>query len=57
MVERLPVVTPDKYQWELDFLNLKAELQRYDMIPYPKELGLPDPMNIKILSDEELMST
>eukprot|EP00557_Chaetoceros_sp_GSL56_P008606 CAMPEP_0176492762 /NCGR_PEP_ID=MMETSP0200_2-20121128/9185_1 /TAXON_ID=947934 /ORGANISM="Chaetoceros sp., Strain GSL56" /LENGTH=287 /DNA_ID=CAMNT_0017890373 /DNA_START=151 /DNA_END=1010 /DNA_ORIENTATION=- len=55
MVERLPVVTPDKHQWELDFLNLKAELQRYDMIAYPKELGLPDPMDIQILSEEELM--
>lgn len=55
MVERLPIVTPDKHQWELDYLNLKAELQRYDMIPYPKELGLPDPINIKILSEEELM--
>lgn len=56
IVERLPVVTPDRQQWELDFLNLKAELQKYDMIAYPKELGLPDPMDIEILSEEELMS-
>jgi hypothetical protein len=56
MVERLPVVTPDRHLWELDYLNLKAELQKYDMIAYPKELGLPDPMNIQVLSEEELMS-
>ncbi len=55
MIERLPVVTPDKPQWQLDYLNLKAELMRYDAIAYPKELGFPDPIDKKVLSDEELM--
>jgi hypothetical protein len=55
MVERLPVVTPDRPQWELDFLNLKAELGRYDGIAYPKELGFPDPIDDRVLSEQELM--
>jgi len=55
MLERLPVVTPDKHQWELDYIYLKAELQRYDDIAYPKELGIPDPMDFEVHTQEELM--
>jgi len=55
MVERLPVVTPDKHQWELDYFYLKAELQRYDNIAYPKELGIPNPMDFTVHTQEELM--
>jgi len=57
MVERLPIVTPDKHDWELDYFYLKAELQRYDDIAFPKELGIPDPMDFKVLKQEELMGT
>ena len=57
MLERLPVVTPDKHQWELDYIYLKAELQRYDDIAYPKELGIPDPMDFEVHTQEELMGT
>jgi len=57
MVERLPVVTPDKHQWELDYFYLKAELQRYDNIAYPKELGIPNPMDFTVHTQEELMGT
>lgn len=54
MVERLPVVTRDRPEWETDFLDLKAELAKYDRIAYPKELGFPDPMDMEVLTEEEL---
>jgi len=57
MVERLPIVTPDKHPWEMDFLNLQAELSRYDGIAYPKELGFSDPIDHEVLSEEELLGT
>jgi len=55
MVERLPVVTPDREDWESEFWNLKAELARYDGINYPKELGFVDPLDRKVFSEEELL--
>lgn len=54
MIERLPVVTPDKPDWELDYLNLSAELSKYDSIKYPDELGMANPMDQEILTEEEL---
>ena len=57
MVERLPIVTPDKHDWELDYFYLKAEMQRYDGVAFPKELGIPDPLDFKVLKMEELMGT
>lgn len=56
MVERLPVVTPDMPDWELDYLDLRAELDRYRK-QYPKELGLADPMDKKPVTLEELYAS
>mmetsp|Transcript_15592 Transcript_15592/g.18120 ORF Transcript_15592/g.18120 Transcript_15592/m.18120 type:complete len:348 (+) Transcript_15592:189-1232(+) len=53
MIERLPVVTPDMEDWELDYMYLRAELDRYG-IQYPKELGMDDPMETEVLTVEEL---
>lgn len=38
VVERLPVVLPDKEEWEQDYHELKAYLQQFGR-EYPKELG------------------
>ncbi len=54
MIERLPIITPDKHDWEKDYMDLHAKLSKYDNIRYPKEFGFADPMEQEILSDEEL---
>mmetsp|Transcript_17523 Transcript_17523/g.26514 ORF Transcript_17523/g.26514 Transcript_17523/m.26514 type:complete len:347 (-) Transcript_17523:120-1160(-) len=56
MIERIPIITPDKPDWEMDYLNLFAELQRYDNVRYPKELKMADPMEFEILTEEELLA-
>lgn len=57
MVERLPIITPDREQWESDYMQLQSELSRYDDIAYPKELGFEDPIDRKIYTEEELLGT
>ena len=52
-LERLPIVTPDIPKWEKEYYALRAELDRYRAC-YPKELGMGDPMDEKVLSEEEL---
>ena len=32
-------------------------MQRYDGVAFPKELGIPDPLDFKVLKMEELMGT
>jgi hypothetical protein len=55
MIERLPVVTDERNDWELDFLNMQANLDRERRPIYPKEIvGFEDPTDSKILTMEEL---
>jgi hypothetical protein len=55
ILERLPVVTRDTPQWEIDYHNLKAYLGQFGK-DYPKELiGFnQDPTNL-VMTDEELL--
>lgn len=56
MIERLPVVTEDDEDWELDYYYMKAHFDRERSIVYPKEIeGFSDPMDYEILTKEELM--
>jgi large subunit ribosomal protein L46 len=38
ILERLPVVTPDQPEWEVDYFNLKTYLMQFGK-EYPEELG------------------
>jgi hypothetical protein len=54
ILERLPVVTRDKPQWEIDYFTLKAYLEQFGK-DYPKELGFnQNPQNL-VMTDEELL--
>ena len=55
MIERIPIFTPDKPDWEMDYINLNADLQKYDNCRYPKELKMADPMEFEIPTEEELL--
>ena len=60
IIERLPVVTPDKPQWEKDFLDLKDYLDCYGKV-YPEDSGFMsleggDPGE-DYLTDEELLAS
>ena len=55
MIERLPVVTDDREDWEIDYMYMKAEYDRERSIVYPKEIiGFEDPMESKIMTIEEI---
>ena len=54
ILERLPVVTPDKPQWEVDYLNLKAYLEQFGK-EYPEELGFSSIKGKLAITDEELL--
>lgn len=55
MLERLPVITPDQPQWEVDYHNLKAHLEQFGK-EYPPELGFsPTPNTRLAVTDEELL--
>jgi hypothetical protein len=57
MVERLPVVTPDEPQWEVDYMELRAYLDTFGR-EYPPETGFmpPDkPEDHIIESNEEMI--
>jgi hypothetical protein len=56
MIERLPVVTEDKEDWELDYMYMKAEYDRERAIVYPKEIAgfENDPEETKVLTIEEI---
>lgn len=54
VLERLPVVTRDKPQWEIDYLNLKAYLGQFGK-DYPVELGFNQTPNNLVMTDEELL--
>ena len=54
ILERLPVVTPDKPQWEVDYLNLKTYLQQFGK-EYPPELGFSPGKGKLAMTDEELL--
>jgi hypothetical protein len=41
VVERLPIVLPDKEPWEKDYLELRRYLDQFDF-EYPSELGMDD---------------
>jgi len=56
VLERLPIVTPDKPQWEVDFMELDAYLKSYGK-QYPKELGMGEPGTpAPVLTEEELIA-
>lgn len=58
MIERLPVVTEEDEDWELDYMYMKAHYDRERSIVYPKEiLGFGDPMEDEILTKEELIES
>ena len=46
VVERLPVILPDKEQWEMDYEELEAYLKQFGR-DYPKELGYKAGPNIE----------
>lgn len=55
MIERLPVVTEDKEDWEMDYLYMKANLDRERSLLYPKEIvGFSDTMDHEVLTIEEI---
>ncbi len=56
MIERLPVVTEDKEDWELEYMYMKAEYDRERAIVYPKEIAgfENDPEEMKVLTIEEI---
>jgi hypothetical protein len=56
MLERLPVVTDEREDWELEYMYMKANYDRERSIVYPKEIeGFGDPMDKEVLTLEELM--
>ncbi len=56
MIERLPVVTMDREEWEEEFMYLSAQLERETAAIYPKEIqGFDDPMDSEVLTFEELL--
>ena len=58
MIERLPVVTQDMEDWELDYMYMKANYDREHSIVYPKEIeGFSDPMDSEILTIEEMIGS
>lgn len=54
MLERLPVVTPDKAQWEVDYYNLKAYLEQFGK-EYPDEIGFSPGKGPIAITDEEIL--
>jgi len=54
ILERLPIVTPDKPQWEIDYLNLKTYLEQFGK-EYPEELGFSPRKGNLAITDEELL--
>ena len=56
MIERLPVITPDLEDWELEYYEMKAQFDRETSMVFPKEIvGFGDPMEEEILTREEIM--
>lgn len=58
MVERIPVVTPDMDEWEIDYMNLRDYIWSYGKV-YPEESGFMFDIDKEgdhdIPSDEELL--
>jgi predicted nucleic acid-binding protein len=54
ILERLPVVTRDKPQWEIEYHNLKAYLGQFGK-EYPEELGFQQNPKELVFTDEELL--
>lgn len=54
ILERLPVVTPDHPQWEVDYFNLKTYLMQFGK-EYPEELGFSPGPGPLAITDEELL--
>lgn len=54
ILERLPVVTRDKPQWEIEYHNLKAYLGQFGK-EYPEELGFQQNPKDLVFTDEELL--
>jgi len=55
MVERLPIIMPEKEEWEKDYEELRLYLDRFRPV-YPKELGFRDPKEQDIPTDEEVLA-
>lgn len=54
VVERLPMVIPDKPEWEREYLDLYTYLAQFGK-EYPKELGMSEPEKI-LITDEEFLA-
>jgi ADP-ribose pyrophosphatase YjhB (NUDIX family) len=54
IVERLPVVTPDKPQWEQDYIDLRTYLDQFGK-EYPPELGMPESDDFA-MTEEDLLA-
>lgn len=54
ILERLPVVTPDVPQWEIDYYNLKAYLEQFGK-EYPDELGFSPGKGPVHMTEEEIL--
>lgn len=54
VLERLPVVTPDKPQWEIDYYNLLSYLQQFGK-EYPQEIGFSPGKGPILMTDEEIL--
>lgn len=56
VLERLPMVLPDKEDWEKDYDELYAYLAQFGK-EYPKEFAPTNPPVKVAITDEELMGT
>ena len=54
MVERLPVIMPERQDWEKEYEELRLYLDRFRPV-YPSELGFRDPKMHDIPTDEEVL--
>ena len=54
ILERLPVVTPDMPQWEIDYYNIKAYLEQFGK-EYPDELGFSPGKGPVYMTEEEIL--
>lgn len=56
ILERLPVITPDMPQWEIDYFDLKTYLEQFGK-EYPEELGFSPGKGKLAITNEELLGT
>jgi large subunit ribosomal protein L46 len=54
ILERLPVVTPDMHQWEIDYYNMKAYLEQFGK-EYPDEIGFSPGKGPVYMTEEEIL--